>query len=418
MLIDSPSAKADLSQRPAFRRSAASSLRGAVLLAVVGLASVIPWRLTAAHANSPAAGLPESRATARNLGELPGLPGSLAAQNDGPSPVTTPAELPPVEPNAPPEVDGKAPQAAAGNEDVNARWEDVLLLEAVRYLRLSPSQIQLAMPLVRVSAARLKKLDEQNRKTLESLAKIAEQNRRALLEGRPGFRQDDAVALDRIMRKQKALAADEIVTFVAPRLVRILSREQAARAYLLTIGQPVHDPDRVASAALLDPTSGFVVGSANVERDQAVAAVNDLRSHIDQQTEAVTRQLLAQNYPAAVVDSLLGGSTGNFSSLGLNLKYTDVLISKFAPGEFNVQFTKSNDAANGVATAPAVDPNQLQAAQGALQKLQADPNQLLLRTLEAAPEKDVAEAIRLFVRRMFMSPRLKPVLEERLHRGG
>src|SRR5262249_29937499 len=147
---------------------------------------------------------------------------------------------------------GQAP-AQAPAPGLAAKWEDLLLLEAIRYLRLSPAQLEAMLPLARSAEDRLARLTQEAAAALATLEGIARQNREALVGGAAGDPESQASALRQreAMQERRSRAEAEIVDELAPRLAKILTREQVLRACLLALGK--EPPDPVKSPALLDP---------------------------------------------------------------------------------------------------------------------------------------------------------------------
>lgn len=168
---------------------------------------------------------------------------------------------------------------------VTQQWEDVLLLEAMRYLGLSNTQIAVMLPLAKAVDERLAKLREQDEKKLAALEPIVQQNREALLAGKAGKHQEDALLYWHSLQQQRGQVEEEVIQYVTRRLARLLSRPQVLRAYRLARGEALPAP--VASPALLDVSSGFVLNEVRKVRWR----------------DAVVRQDLAKKYPLAVLDA-------------------------------------------------------------------------------------------------------------------
>jgi hypothetical protein len=272
------------------------------------------------------------------------------------------------------------------------KWEDVLLLDAIRYLRLSPAQMQQVWPLARVAQDRLNRLAGEEARTQAALARIAEKQRRALVAGRQVSLQEqqDALFLNRTMKEKRERANEEIVNYIAPRLARILTREQVQRAFLLAHGEMPKDVPR--RPALLDPQSGFVLNP-------------DVR---DEWRTAALKQVLYRRYPRQLVDSGVRG-------------LPRMVRIRTAPGA-------TDATAIFLELALAVDDEQAQAPQfpeplvqsfrKTREFLESRWGNLSALLIQDAMEDELEMALRPLARRMFLSPRLVPVLTERLRQGG
>jgi hypothetical protein len=297
----------------------------------------------------------------------------------------------------------EARDSAAGARAAE-QWEDVLLLEAIRYLRLRPQQLQAIVPLADTAEARMAKLREQEGRTLAELERLGRRSREALVTGRPGMPKDqsDALTLRGTIRHRRAQAEVEVIQHVAPRLARILTREQALLAYLLAMGLPPEDRDHGQSPALLDREAGFVLdGDAQ-----------------EQLREAAIRQALAQRYPPEILDALSHRAVVRWQTNGS--VHGDVLATR----EFRLSLS---DGWRDVPSYPSIrffldtdggeksDP-RLQQAEQEMDWLREHGDALAQQLLAAASSEDPAAWLRPLVRRMFLSPRLKPVLQERVGR--
>jgi hypothetical protein len=283
------------------------------------------------------------------------------------------------------------------------QWEDVLLLDALRYLRLAPWQLQEFRSIARVTDDRLRKLQDQEAKTQASLRRITRKQREALVAGKAVSLQEqtNALLLEKTLKTGRAKAAEEILAYALPRAARVLSPEQKVRALLLTYGEtPANTAKR---PALLDPPSGFVMTEAIREQVGTAAA----------------RTILARRYPAEVLDAL-GSSFRDYIVLSdsLTIKRTDFEIGairvspphKAGPTQLFFQSAPSEPPLN-------VPKAQFEAAQRESERLRKWPALADELVRNAAP-KEVEEALGFHVRRLFTSPRLRTVIEERLRGGG
>jgi beta-lactamase regulating signal transducer with metallopeptidase domain len=293
--------------------------------------------------------------------------------------------------------------------DVRMQWEDVLLLEALRYLRLTPAQLGQILPLAEGADMRLARLRDTEVKTLADLERIARQHRAALLAGRRGSakEQSDALLQERAMKQRRAQAEEEIVGHVTPRLARSLTREQLTRIYLLTLGEPPRQES--PSPALLDPGAGFVLGEEKPATwDARQAAARQLRAAAEERRAAAAAGATRQS----------GG--GRETPVGLELDVKPVAIVELRGDNLVIDGENVPIQPSGAGRSPT------------LQQLpEAVLNYTRRRQLRGLPpstdppawqnspsDQELQTALRLFVQRAFLSPRLKPVLEARMQRPG
>jgi hypothetical protein len=273
------------------------------------------------------------------------------------------------------------------------QWEDVLLLDAVRYLQLTPAQVQRILPLARLAEGKLTRLAGEEARTVASLDRIALKQREALLQGRSGSLQEQANALflEKTMRQKREQAGNDLAGYIAPKLALILTPEQIARAFVLANGAM---PPKVARRpALLERRSGFVADPEVLEEAR----------------QAFVRRGLATRHPRALVDAQMSLPTFQVLSYsGEAGKHQDVVIWQRPP-------SNSDPASRELARFS-------QAARKAIEKDQQrlDERWRNLPTLLAggATPEERSAALRPLVHRMFLSPRLRPVLEEWLRKGG
>jgi BlaR1 peptidase M56 len=321
---------------------------------------------------------------------------------------------------APWHVSAQHEGGADRGERLAEQWEEVLLLEAMRYLRLTPDQLHRLLPLARVADERLTRLRAEEGKTLAALERIARKHREALLAGRRPSAQEqaDALFLNKTLQGKKVETEEEILRFVLPHLARILSRDQVQRAHLLAHGETPQGI--VRSPALYDPAAGFVLDHESQQ----------------QWRTAALRQVLSRRYPPALVQSLLdqmGGFRASyafaFSPDGPAVLDRQILLEPKVVLERShgteVLFVDSSiDLYTGrsLARLPTGNPNFPQALNDAairdLNKLQARWTDLSKVVVQGATEDELVMALRPFARRFFLSPRVKPVLEERIRAGG
>lgn len=258
-----------LTSRPCDRALRLGAL--ATCLAAVGLA---PWCVTAQSAPSsrPKLATPSrstrsvavvAPASPRTTAVLPtpaGVPTAKTAAAATPTPVPAAATAPVLaaEPAATPAPDARP--AVPNTDPTGAIWEDMLLLEATRYLRLTDAQLRQLFAVAQSADGRLTQLRAQEDQSLASLHQIALRQREALLAGRNSSAREQASALTlrQSMQQRRAETETAIVQEVLPQLARLLAPAQVERAFLLAQGQV--PPGEAAEPALLDPAAGFVTG--------------------------------------------------------------------------------------------------------------------------------------------------------------
>jgi beta-lactamase regulating signal transducer with metallopeptidase domain len=302
-------------------------------------------------------------------------------------------------------------RASARSEPVTAgpqsrlaeQWEDVLLLEAMRYLRLSPGQLTRLQPLARGADERLVRLAAQEERTARALARIAQKQYAALVSGKPASLQEqaDALAMERSRRRRKEQALGEITESVLQPLAHVLTREQVRRAYLLAHGEmPPNVPPR---PALLDVESGFVI---------------EPRARGTLRTDAI-RKVLSRRYPAALVDATAPPAVHQIPVMLVPTAgpvKEDVNVT--AAVSLSFEAATSEDTAETEPTAEHFPPAQREAIRREREGLEARWKEMTRLLLEGATEEEIVAALRPLARRMFGSPRLKPVLNEVLQKGG
>jgi hypothetical protein len=254
---------------------------------------------------------------------------------------------------------------------VAQHWEDVLLLDAFRYLGLTRAQIQAMPPLAKAADEVLAKLWEREEKKLAILDPIVQQNREALLSGKSAEHESEAYLQWRFLQQGREEVEEEVIQYVSPRLTRLLTRPQVRRAYLLARGSAL--PAEVRCAALLDPRSGFLADDTTKRRWR----------------DAFVNQELAKLYPPQVL---------NIDPASLERR-------------------RSFDA-NGEEVLDNLTPEEQAAGQAQTKKLMLETDWLARwqdpsgRALAAGTEEDQVWALYHFVRRTFLSPRFSPVLTE------
>jgi len=170
-----------------------------------------------------------------------------------------------------PDARRTAPTAAAGElrpatgragiGEAGAAWEDMILLQAMRYLLLSSAQLQQLLPIARAANRQLSSLQLREEQVLESIRRIAIRQRDALAAGQKASlrEQAEAISMRQSAQRFRSEAEESIVSMSLARLVRVLTPKQVERAFLLEQGMTPEGESR--EPALLDPPSGFIAGA-------------------------------------------------------------------------------------------------------------------------------------------------------------
>jgi hypothetical protein len=301
------------------------------------------------------------------------------------------------------QVSAEGEPSAGGAARLAQHWEDLLLLEAIRYLVLSQEQISQLLPVARKTDARLQQLKSDEERALTALAQVAGRARQALLTGRPPDPRDqeEDARLRAGLDQTRTKAANDIVAFATPYLARLLSRDQIAFAWRLMQGNP---PAGVAvSPALLDPESGFV-GAAASRR----GAYESRRSGLvlapaggealpwrEQGLQAAREARVLDEEKARVLDeekARADAAVREMYAYRLAQSYSDLALTE-------ADAMKLFGSQSGGGAARAGDPHFMQ------------------RLAQGASMEELAAALEPLVRRLFLSPRFAPVLEEGLARG-
>lgn len=297
------------------------------------------------------------------------------------------------------------------------QWEDVLLLEATHYLQLTPTQLQKLRPLVQLAEERLSRLRTEEEGTVATLERLAKHQREALVDGRslaPG-ESEQVVTLGQTLQRRREQAQNEIVQMLAPRLARILTPLQIQRAYLLTQGETL--PQELKSPPLWDPKAGFILdgNTASEWRENTV------------------KQALYQRFPPKLVDSLrpknmvfltintqmldeTGASTGRMQKLMTGnvirsyVKDREIALDTVDPA----WRADANRTASPDDPARAFPPDLRRQAEDEENRLRDRLANLAQFIPSGASEEERALALQPLVRRMFLSPRMKPALNARL----
>ncbi|HLK57706.1 MAG TPA: hypothetical protein VKU00_14165 [Chthonomonadaceae bacterium] len=250
---------------------------------------------------------------------------------------------------------GKAVSEPTRDRDLHLKrqGEDILLLEAIHALRLSLTQLKKLQPLANTAEELLTKQRTQDEETMASLERILQKQWEALVKGEAASfpKQQEALNLMSRLQTHREQAEQEVVRYVLPRLLPLLSKDQVLRAELLVHG--LTPPRETLSPALADPRSGFV-----------------LPDH--PKSEWLTAQLARS------------AAEGLFTAA--QESYDVEILSD--PGAAGAKLTDSQ--------------RNLQQAQEAVGRI------------PAPTEVEAKTALEPLVRRIFLSPRLKSVLQERV----
>jgi len=292
------------------------------------------------------------------------------------------------------------------------RWEDLLLLEAMRYLELSPAQVKRLQPLALTAEEHLDRAAEQEAAILKPLAQIAARQREALLSGTPISLEEQARALqlEKELAPLRRKATEELTNRVAPSLGRLLSASQVERAFLLSHGEMPRGLAR--RPALLDPASGFVLDPRAKEESRRTATRRVLARTYDPDLA----QLAADSSPgwsgqwAELLKTPEHGGSGTQDPCASCHAATENASRSGTPGAYFRLFGLRNGRQRP-------DASLLAAAERARQRLDELP--VLARALTMdGPDAERSEAVKGLTRRLFSSPRLQTVIEERLRHGG
>jgi cell division septum initiation protein DivIVA len=174
------------------------------------------------------------------------------------------------------------------------QWEDMLLLEALRYLRLTSEQLQQLLPVVNAAHEKFAKLRQAEEGTLKEMGRLAAMQREALVAGRGSSanEQRTALKLAQSAQHQRTRTEEQIIDLALPRLHRLLTSQQLQAAHRLVHGELFGE---VVSSALVDPSAGFVLASrppsARVRLFEAERRLADARVEHQQPRERSERDL-------------------------------------------------------------------------------------------------------------------------------
>lgn len=282
------------------------------------------------------------------------------------------------------------------------QWEDVLLLEATRYLRFNREQLASLVPMARTASDRIERLVEENDRSLATVERIARKHREALLRGErvSTVEQQGAVQYGRTLQQKRLEAEEQLVLTLAPRLARLLTREQIQRAYLLALGE--WPKGEAGSPALLDPDSGFVLAQdprsewLEILRTRDPAHIRDSMATPD--NAPATLDIEIKLTPSTAPRITTTGAVSDYAKLNSTISQRDcVACHRAAPAKAGWFISNRQ-----------VCPASIRPADGAARRRIAD------RLVNGATEAELALSLRPLVRRLFFSPRLRPLLAERL----
>jgi hypothetical protein len=264
--------------------------------------------------------------------------------------------------------EAKAQEASRTEEGAQSlqTWEDVLLLEAIRYLKLTPDQLQKMTSVAEMTHAALVKSQEEKNRNLLALERIAKKQREILLSGNAPSTQEqrEATELNKALQGRKAKIDEEISSIAVPRFFFFLKSQQLQSIVWLVHGET--PPTQARNDVLLDPSAGFVQQTVNEVLQSRVA-----------ESEMLYARALQEQLPPDATDKDREGFAAMQADQRANL-----LRARTAMTEFR----------------------------GNVQKVTQ-------RLLHDSSDKEMREAVQFLTKRMFTSPRLYPVLQARLKQG-
>ena len=277
-------------------------------------------------------------------------------------------------------VKAQPPTSADTNVRLAQQWEDMLLLQALDYLQLTPQQYQGMQTLVEATRTPTQEIDNLR----AQLKTIVQEQYAALLQGKNPTSSEQFAVIEkekRIKRLEAALA-EEIANRLTPRFTQLLTRRQVARAWHLMHNQtPTGEARRVA---LYEPASGFVLPE---DKSQELS-------------ETLVRTVLRRSYSDDVLDgALMPNALAAVSGISYITIDTALLLTF--------------ERMQGAPEEPAVSPEEV----AVINKQAAQIRSALANDADAymnqAPANLLNTALRHLTQRLFLSPRLKDVLAER-----
>jgi hypothetical protein len=278
------------------------------------------------------------------------------------------------------------------NADPGARLaqheEDLLLLAAFRYLGLSQEQLRQVQWVARQTDRSLTRLQKAEDRGIGTLEQIAARTRQALLAGQPAAERDqqEAARVRDTMQQTRTQTSAEIVRFALPHLVRILTREQILLAWRLAQGRP--PAYAKADPSLLDTGAGFAV-SAPQRGWNGDGPVLELWYG--------RQSMMLPTGPGAQGNSAFRDAA-------------DLAAAEARAAELQLATARLQRHLEGASGA--LDPESVARGGGS-----AGDRHFPQRVVEATNPDELADAVEPLARRLFLSPRLAPLLEEGLARG-
>jgi hypothetical protein len=275
------------------------------------------------------------------------------------------------------------PPAAPDPVAISRTWEDVLLLDAVRHLQMSPQQLQRTLPLAGMAEKRMAQLTERNRRTTDRLTRILDKHRAMLTRGErtSTVEQEQALLLRKALRDEQVKLADELVLFLTPRFAKILQMEQASRAFQLARGEW---PEGVAkSPSLLREDSGFVLGGSERQTWERAAMERAMMGRYPVQSGPIIFGRLASVSDVSIDSFLVPSNRSRPTPL--------------PPGEREAR---------------------LAAARAEREVLSKDPHRLAALWANTAEPESLAAVSKRLAERLLLSPRFASALRQRAGAGG
>ena len=249
-----------------------------------------------------------------------------------------------------------------GVESLDA-WEDVLLLEVLRVLKMTPAQLQQMAAVAQTTGALLAKFQQEESRTLLAVGRIARKQRETLVSGGdppPAEQREGANLLSGLQRRRVRVDAEIVDTALSPVRALLTPTQLQAIVWLVHGEAP---PNQARSSALLDPSAGFVQDSVS-QTLQARLAESEL--------------LYARTQKEQLPDGATDRDREGFAAM------------------------QADQLAN------------LRRSQGELAQYRANIQATTQRILEGASDSEVRVALRFLIRRLFTSARLHLVLQARL----
>lgn len=180
--------------------------------------------------------------------------------------------------------------------------EDLRVMEALRPLKLSPSQMDELLPLLDGAQAKMKQLAAEKKRALaDQKPSLVEARAKALQGGKPSSRLQQQLLLlrDTSDRKEKRARMDLVIS-ISGKLTQILSTEQAKQVKTLT------------ETTLLSQPSALVVASDTA--DGAAVKSSDLSDKISRELDRLRKSQPGPQYEmrrAGFIDQFMKGMDPN-----------------------------------------------------------------------------------------------------------